>query len=138
MFIAPAIAQLQGEGIDARAGPITGDTLFHARCPRRFRWAALVHVSRPGKKKLIPIKTIAFDEAVNVTLGPALPARWGGVFFSSPPRGGAGKNFFKGAPPPDQRHGGLFFRHCRQGRGAARQPDRGPCASARASPPGKA
>jgi len=62
--IAPAIAQLQGEGIDAR-GPYPGDTLFHARARAGFDAALCMY----HDQALIPIKTIAFDEAVNVTLG---------------------------------------------------------------------
>ena len=62
--IAPAIAQLQAEGIDAR-GPYPGDTLFHARARAGFDAALCMY----HDQALIPIKTIAFDEAVNVTLG---------------------------------------------------------------------
>jgi 4-hydroxythreonine-4-phosphate dehydrogenase len=62
--IAPAIAQLQGEGIDAR-GPYPGDTMFHARARAGFDAALCMY----HDQALIPIKTIAFDEAVNVTLG---------------------------------------------------------------------
>jgi 4-hydroxythreonine-4-phosphate dehydrogenase len=62
--IAPAIAQLQSEGIDAR-GPYPGDTLFHARARAGFDAALCMY----HDQALIPIKTIAFDDAVNVTLG---------------------------------------------------------------------
>ncbi|MCC5978595.1 MAG: 4-hydroxythreonine-4-phosphate dehydrogenase PdxA [Salinarimonas sp.] len=62
--IAPAIAQLQGEGIDAR-GPYPGDTMFHARARAGFDAALCMY----HDQALIPIKTIAFDDAVNVTLG---------------------------------------------------------------------
>jgi len=63
-IIAPAIAVLRGEGIDA-AGPLPADTMFHARARSRYDAAlAMYH-----DQALIPIKTIAFDEAVNVTLG---------------------------------------------------------------------
>jgi 4-hydroxythreonine-4-phosphate dehydrogenase len=62
--IAPAIAMLRAEGIDA-AGPFPADTLFHAAARKRYDAAlAMYH-----DQALIPIKTIAFDEAVNVTLG---------------------------------------------------------------------
>ncbi|HEX2552941.1 MAG TPA: 4-hydroxythreonine-4-phosphate dehydrogenase PdxA [Microvirga sp.] len=62
--VAPAIAQLQAEGIAAE-GPHPADTLFHARARRRYDAVlAMYH-----DQALIPIKTIAFDEAVNVTLG---------------------------------------------------------------------
>jgi 4-hydroxythreonine-4-phosphate dehydrogenase len=62
--IAPAIEILRAEGIDV-AGPLPADTMFHARARRRYDAAlAMYH-----DQALIPIKTIAFDEAVNVTLG---------------------------------------------------------------------
>ncbi|MGP9819066.1 4-hydroxythreonine-4-phosphate dehydrogenase PdxA [Salinarimonas sp. NSM] len=62
--IAPAIATLRAEGIDA-SGPHPADTLFHARARTRYDVAlAMYH-----DQALVPIKTIAFDEAVNVTLG---------------------------------------------------------------------
>jgi 4-hydroxythreonine-4-phosphate dehydrogenase len=62
--VAPAVAQLQAEGIDAR-GPYPADTMFHARARAGYDVAlAMYH-----DQALIPIKTIAFDEGVNVTLG---------------------------------------------------------------------
>jgi len=63
-IVAPAIAQLQAEGIDAR-GPYPADTMFHARARAGYDAAlAMYH-----DQALIPIKTIAFDDGVNVTLG---------------------------------------------------------------------
>ena len=62
--IAPAIAQLQSEGIDAR-GPFAADTLFHARARADYD-AALCPTH---DQALIPIKTLYFDEGVNITLG---------------------------------------------------------------------
>lgn len=62
--IAPAIAALRAEGI-AASGPLPADTMFHARARKTYDAAlAMYH-----DQALIPIKTIAFDEAVNVTLG---------------------------------------------------------------------
>ncbi len=62
--VAPAIAQLRTEGIDAR-GPYPADTMFHARARAGYDAAlAMYH-----DQALIPIKTIAFDDGVNVTLG---------------------------------------------------------------------
>ncbi|MGX1741807.1 4-hydroxythreonine-4-phosphate dehydrogenase PdxA [Bosea sp. NPDC055353] len=62
--VAPAIAQLKAEGIDAR-GPYPADTMFHARARAGYDAAlAMYH-----DQALIPIKTIAFDDGVNVTLG---------------------------------------------------------------------
>jgi 4-hydroxythreonine-4-phosphate dehydrogenase len=62
--IAPAVAALKAEGVDA-SGPHPADTLFHARARAGYDVAlAMYH-----DQALVPIKTIAFDEAVNVTLG---------------------------------------------------------------------
>ena len=47
------------------SGPYPGDTLFHARARADYDVAlAMYH-----DQALVPIKTIAFDEAINVTLG---------------------------------------------------------------------
>ena len=63
-IIAPAIAELRRQGIDAR-GPFPADTLFHAAARARYDVAiAMYH-----DQALIPIKTLAFETAVNVTLG---------------------------------------------------------------------
>ncbi len=63
-IIAPAIAELRRLGIDAR-GPFPADTLFHAKARARYDVAiAMYH-----DQALIPIKTLAFETAVNVTLG---------------------------------------------------------------------
>jgi 4-hydroxythreonine-4-phosphate dehydrogenase len=62
--IAPAIAELRGFGIDAR-GPYPADTLFH----KAARAGYDVAIGMYHDQVLIPIKTLAFDSAVNVTLG---------------------------------------------------------------------
>jgi len=62
--MAPAIAELRAEGIDV-VGPLPADTLFHARARATYD-AALCPTH---DQALIPVKTIAFDETVNVTLG---------------------------------------------------------------------
>jgi 4-hydroxythreonine-4-phosphate dehydrogenase len=62
--IGPAIAELQRHGVRA-AGPFPADTLFHATA--RARYDAVIAMYHD--QALIPIKTIAFDSAVNVTLG---------------------------------------------------------------------
>jgi 4-hydroxythreonine-4-phosphate dehydrogenase len=63
-IVAPAAEILRQEGI-AVSGPLPADTMFHARARSRYDAAlAMYH-----DQALIPIKTIAFDEAVNVTLG---------------------------------------------------------------------
>ncbi len=62
--IAPALAALRTEGIDIR-GPLPADTMFHAAARASYDAAlCMTH-----DQALIPIKTIAFESAVNVTLG---------------------------------------------------------------------
>jgi 4-hydroxythreonine-4-phosphate dehydrogenase len=62
--VAPAVERLRREGIDAR-GPLPADTMFHAAARATYDAAlAMYH-----DQALIPIKTLAFDHAVNVTLG---------------------------------------------------------------------
>ena len=63
-IIAPAIASLRAEGINA-IGPVPGDALFTPRARTGYDVAlAMYH-----DQALIPIKTLDFDEGVNVTLG---------------------------------------------------------------------
>lgn len=62
--IAPAIAELRAKGIDA-GGPYPADTLFHARARKRYD----VALCPTHDQALIPIKTLAFERGVNVTLG---------------------------------------------------------------------
>jgi 4-hydroxythreonine-4-phosphate dehydrogenase len=62
--VKPAVDRLRAEGIDAR-GPLPADTMFHAAARASYDAAlAMYH-----DQALIPIKTLAFDHAVNVTLG---------------------------------------------------------------------
>jgi 4-hydroxythreonine-4-phosphate dehydrogenase len=63
-IIAPAIATLRSEGIDVR-GPLPADTMFHAAARKSYDCAICMY----HDQALIPIKTIAFDDGVNVTLG---------------------------------------------------------------------
>jgi len=63
-IVAPAIEALRAEGIDAR-GPLPADTMFHAAARRTYDCAICMY----HDQSLIPIKTIAFEDAVNVTLG---------------------------------------------------------------------
>jgi 4-hydroxythreonine-4-phosphate dehydrogenase len=63
-IVAPAVARLLAEGIDAR-GPLPADTLFHEGARARYDAALCMY----HDQALIPIKTLAFDHAVNVTLG---------------------------------------------------------------------
>jgi len=64
VIVAPAVKQLRAEGIDA-IGPLPADTLFHARARATYDVALCMY----HDQALIPIKTLAFDNAVNVTLG---------------------------------------------------------------------
>jgi 4-hydroxythreonine-4-phosphate dehydrogenase len=63
-IIAPAVAQLRKDGIDAR-GPLPADTMFHEAARRTYDCALCMY----HDQALIPIKALAFDDAVNVTLG---------------------------------------------------------------------
>jgi 4-hydroxythreonine-4-phosphate dehydrogenase len=62
--IAPAIEMLRTKGIDAR-GPFPSDTMFHAAARKAYD----VALCPTHDQALIPIKTLAFDRGVNVTLG---------------------------------------------------------------------
>jgi 4-hydroxythreonine-4-phosphate dehydrogenase len=63
-IIAPAIETLRAEGIDV-SGPLPADTMFHAKARARYDVALTMY----HDQGLIPVKTLAFDEGVNVTLG---------------------------------------------------------------------
>jgi 4-hydroxythreonine-4-phosphate dehydrogenase len=63
-IVAPAVKQLKAEGIEAR-GPLPADTLFHDAARATYDVALCMY----HDQALIPIKTLAFDHAVNVTLG---------------------------------------------------------------------
>jgi 4-hydroxythreonine-4-phosphate dehydrogenase len=63
-IVAPAIAILRNEGIDVR-GPLPADTMFHEAARKKYDCAICMY----HDQALIPIKTVAFDDAVNVTLG---------------------------------------------------------------------
>jgi 4-hydroxythreonine-4-phosphate dehydrogenase len=63
-IVKPAVERLKAEHIDAR-GPLPADTMFHAAARASYDVAlAMYH-----DQALIPIKTLAFDHGVNVTLG---------------------------------------------------------------------
>jgi 4-hydroxythreonine-4-phosphate dehydrogenase len=62
--VRPAVERLRADGIDAR-GPLPADSMFHSAARSSYDAAlAMYH-----DQALIPIKTLAFDHAVNVTLG---------------------------------------------------------------------
>ena len=63
-IVAPAIDILRRDGIEAR-GPLPADTMFHEAARKTYDCAICMY----HDQALIPIKTIAFDDAVNVTLG---------------------------------------------------------------------
>ncbi len=62
--IAPAVATLKKQGMDV-TGPLPADTAFHL--PKWKSFDAVVAMYHD--QALIPIKTVAFEEAVNITLG---------------------------------------------------------------------
>jgi 4-hydroxythreonine-4-phosphate dehydrogenase len=63
-IVAPAVEILRAEGIEIR-GPLPADTMFHAAARNTYDCAICMY----HDQALIPVKTLAFDEAVNVTLG---------------------------------------------------------------------
>jgi len=63
-IVQPAVQRLIADGIAAR-GPLSADSMFHKAARETYDVAlAMYH-----DQALIPIKTLAFDHAVNVTLG---------------------------------------------------------------------
>lgn len=62
--IAPAIERLRDAGVDA-TGPLPADTMFHPAARARYDAALCMY----HDQALIPIKALAFDTGVNVTLG---------------------------------------------------------------------
>ncbi len=63
-ILAPAIEQLRAEGINI-VGPMAADTMFHPRARVRYDAALCAY----HDQALIPIKTLHFDDGVNITLG---------------------------------------------------------------------
>ncbi|EQB30565.1 4-hydroxythreonine-4-phosphate dehydrogenase [Sphingobium ummariense RL-3] len=62
--IRPAVESLREEDMDI-VGPLAADTLFHARARQTYDAALCMY----HDQALIPIKTLNFDEGVNITLG---------------------------------------------------------------------
>lgn len=87
--IEPAIAACRMQGIDVW-GPLPADTMFHASARKSYDVAICMY----HDQALIPAKTLAFDEAVNVTLG--LP-----FIRTSPDHGTALDIAGKGVARPD-------------------------------------
>ena len=63
-IVAPAVAALRREDL-AVAGPLPPDTMFHEAARARYDAALCMY----HDQALIPLKTLAFDTGVNVTLG---------------------------------------------------------------------
>ncbi len=62
--IEPAIAQLLAEGLSV-TGPHAADTMFHPRARARYDVALCPY----HDQALVPIKTLFFDDGVNMTMG---------------------------------------------------------------------
>lgn len=63
-MIVPAIEAARRQGLDV-TGPYPADTLFHAEARKLYDVAVAMY----HDQALIPVKTLAFDTGVNVTLG---------------------------------------------------------------------
>jgi 4-hydroxythreonine-4-phosphate dehydrogenase len=63
-IIQPAVAALRGEGI-AVSGPLSADAMFHPAARATYDAALCMY----HDQALIPAKTLAFSETVNITLG---------------------------------------------------------------------
>jgi 4-hydroxythreonine-4-phosphate dehydrogenase len=63
-IIIPAIERLREDGFEV-AGPFPADTMFHERARARYDAALCMY----HDQALVPLKTLYFDEGVNMTLG---------------------------------------------------------------------
>lgn len=63
-IVRPAVDALRAAGLDT-IGPLPADTMFHPAARAAYDVALCMY----HDQALIPIKTLAFDESVNVTLG---------------------------------------------------------------------
>jgi len=63
-IVGPAVEMLRADGIEI-TGPLPADTMFHDAARKTYDCAICMY----HDQALIPIKTLAFDDAVNVTLG---------------------------------------------------------------------
>ncbi len=63
-ILMPAVEELRAEGIDI-IGPLAADTMFHPRARARYDVALCCY----HDQALIPLKTLHFDDGVNITLG---------------------------------------------------------------------
>lgn len=87
--IAPALADVRIDGVSI-VGPLSADTMFHAAARATYDAAICMY----HDQALIPVKTLAFDKGVNVTLG--LP-----FVRTSPDHGTAFGIAGKGTASPD-------------------------------------
>ena len=87
--IRPALTALREQGVDA-VGPFPADTLFHEEARSQYHAALCMY----HDQALVPIKTLAFHEAVNLTLG--LP-----IVRTSPDHGTALPIAGRGVARPD-------------------------------------
>ena len=111
-----------GRRASPSTGPLPADTMFHARARNSYDAAlAMYH-----DQALIPIKTLAFDEAVNVTLG--LP-----FVRTSPDHGTAFDIAGTGVAKPDSLIAALKLAARLSGR-SGHERDRRPAAPARGRP----
>ena len=62
--VAPAVADLRADGLDV-TGPLPADTMFHEAARAGYDAALCMY----HDQALIPLKTLAFDAGVNITLG---------------------------------------------------------------------
>ena len=109
--IAPALERLRAQGLEV-TGPHSADTLFHAAAREGYDAVlAMYH-----DQALIPIKTLAFDTAVNVTLG--LP-----FVRTSPDHGTAFDIAGKGTGSPASLVAAIELAEELGARRAARRPD---------------
>ena len=88
-LIGPALDVLRADGFEVE-GPLSADTMFHAAARARYDVALCMY----HDQALIPIKTLDFNEGVNVTLG--LP-----IVRTSPDHGTAFGIAGKGLACPD-------------------------------------
>jgi len=63
-IVTPAIEAARAQGLDV-TGPHPADTMFHAAARAAYDAAICMY----HDQALIPFKTLAFDEGVNITLG---------------------------------------------------------------------
>jgi 4-hydroxythreonine-4-phosphate dehydrogenase len=96
-IIAPAVHELRQLGINA-TGPWAADTLFHEARRKEYD----VVLAMYHDQALIPVKTLAFDQAVNVTLG--LP-----ILRTSPDHGTAFDLSGSGLGRPDSLYAALIM-----------------------------